>query len=489
MPRFQDDQSRLARTTVPTRMTTPSRRRVRSGAFVAIATTLLVVGVSHVGFALHRFTPPFVQVTSQTNGDIGRGYSWVPDFTTFESNGDIVGNGNATWNIFLFDLPMRDYAGMSGLTQVTFGSFNARYPSLSQALEFDTSKALISFEADGNYCTLPENNCDANATPSGGRQVFVYGLDSHTTRQVTAGPGDCTRPQISGFGRKFVFESTTDLLGTGAIGTVPELYEGDLSLIGPDCPQLPCPAGNDRFGRPKLRGLEQITTGGGSNGSINYNGRVIAFESRGDIANNSMNPGVQQIYVWNKGTLRQVTMGAYDSRNPTVNSLGGRIIAFEQDVPVSGGGTVAQVRIGKISRTRGTTIMWSTGGAGNSVTPRVDTKGMRIAFSSNTNLLGDQSAGPKNHVFVYDLHRKNLIQITSGAAGGDSVVPSPYQLMSFVSSDDINGTGNSTRQLFVANYFEDAPLDFVTPFPGTPTAPGSTPQPSATPTPEPSATP
>src|SRR5262249_50071049 len=156
-------------------------------------------------------------------------------------------NGNATWQIFLFDLPMRDYAGMPGLTQITFGAFDARYPTISQALEFDTSKALISFEANGDLCSLAQNNCDALAAPTTGRQVFVYVLDPRTIRQVTAAAGDVRNPQISGFGRYIIFESATDLLGNGAIGAVPELYEGDLSLLGPDCPQLPCAGGTDRF--------------------------------------------------------------------------------------------------------------------------------------------------------------------------------------------------------------------------------------------------
>jgi hypothetical protein len=462
-------------------------RRVGWCVAVVIATTLGVLGVSTVGFALHRYTPRFVQVTSQTNGDIGRGHAWVPDFITFESNGDVVGNGNAAWQIFLFDLPMRDYAGQPGLTQVTFGSFIARYPTLSEAFEFDTSKAIISFEADGDLCSDPRNNCDALASPTTGRQVFAYVLDTRKIRQITSGPGDCRNPQISGFGRYIVFESATDLLGNGAVGAIPEVYKGDVTFLGPACPQLPCPGGPDQFGYPKPRGLERITTGGGWNATVNYNGRVVAFESRGDLGNSNLNPGVQQIYVVNRGRLRQITEGPYDARGPSVNSLGARVIAFEQDEPAPGG-TVTQVKIGKMSRTRGTTIIFSTDGASSSVGPRVDSKGFRIAFSSTADLLGDKSAGSKSHVFLYDRHHKNVRAITQDQAGGDSVVPMPYQLMAFASSDDIAGTGNTTRQLFVANYFEDAPSDFITPFPGTPVAPGSTPNLSTTPSPTPTET-
>jgi hypothetical protein len=464
-------------------------RSVRKATMVGGLALLVAFAAVKVSFGLHRFTPVFVQATSLSAGDVGRGVAWVPNRIAFESNGDVVGNGNATWQIFLFDLELRDLGGQVGLYQLTFGPYNARYPSMSKNTELDLSRGFIAFEADGGLCSDLANNCDARGNPTSGRQIFMYNMTTTQITQVTKGPGDCLHPSIGGYATKLAFDSTSDLLGGGAIGTVPEVYQADLTLLSDTCPQVPCPPQSDRFGRPVPNGLQRITTGGGQNPSQNFNGRTIAFESRGDLTNSNINPGVQHIYLWRDGVLRQITTGAYDSRHPALNSLGGRNLAFEQDEPKPGGGTRTQVLVAKLSRSRGTTIVWATAGQGSSVAPSIDAKGFRIGFHSTSDLLGD-GAEQTNQVFTLNLHRKLLLQITDVPAGARSAISTPYQLMAFVSADDLVGNGNTNTQLFVSNFFKGAPLDFASPWPGTPTpqgptpatpAPGETPVPTVTP--------
>ena len=434
-------------------------------ALICAVTLGVALGAVRYVSALHRFTPVFVQGTSQAGGTVGRGDAWVPDRIAFESNGDVLGNGNNTWQIFMFDLGERDMAGLPGLTQITYGSFNARYPSISMNFEIDVSRAYISFEADGDLCADPSNNCDALASPVSGRQVFMYSLTTRQIRQVTKGPGDCLNPDVSGFANKIVFDSTTDLLGSGVIATVPELYMGDLDAIGASCPQLPCPPGKDRFGKPLPRGLEQVTIGGGWHGSVSYNGKALAFESRGDLANGGVNPGVQHIYVIRKGVITQVSTGYEDARLPTINSLGGRYVAYEQNKPVGGGSSVPHVIVVKASR-GGAKIRFSVPG----FQPSLDAKGARVAFTSSVDLLENGSQG--NQVFTQNLRRrrsnKGLTQITQPPVTAGAAISTPFQLLAFVSSDDLTGAGNTTPQLFVSNFYKLAPSDFVTPY-ATPT--------------------
>src|SRR5436190_19155666 len=109
-------------------------RRTRTSRFgkLLIAGAAIVLITATASLALHRFTPPFVQVTSLVSGEVGALSGWAPDQWAFESNGDIVGNGNADWQIFIFSLLDRDFAQTPGLTQVTFGAHNARHPSISR---------------------------------------------------------------------------------------------------------------------------------------------------------------------------------------------------------------------------------------------------------------------------------------------------------------------------------------------------------------------
>ncbi len=157
----------------------PTRRRqlatTRIGAILLIAAAILLVSVG-VSRALHRFTPPFVQATSLTSGEVGAVSGWAPDQWAFESNGDVIGNGNASWQIFIFSLLERDLGGVPGLSQVTFGAHNARNPSITRNGQFVQFR--IAFEADGDLCADSANACDGTPVPVSGRQNLRL-LDAH----------------------------------------------------------------------------------------------------------------------------------------------------------------------------------------------------------------------------------------------------------------------------------------------------------------------
>jgi hypothetical protein len=429
-------------------------------ALIAVLACGLAVGLASIASALHRFTPPLLQVTALSGGDIGHTAAWSADSFVFEGFGDIVGNcSDEGWQIFYYDHAARVLNGQKGLRQLTYGSFNASTPSISKTA-FGKLEFFVAFEADGGLCSDARNNCDALAFPTTGRQVFVYENATGLIHQITRGPGDCRNPQISGNGRAVVFDSTTDLLGTNEIGAVPEVYRGDLRWLSPLCPQLPCP------GTAIRRGLDRYSFGGGQHPTTDFRGLNAAFESSGDLLHSGANPGVQQIYLLRKGILSQITSGARESRHPLIKRLGGNSVAYEQDVQM-GANVVTQISVTQVRKKAASRITQVTKGALRSIDPSLDPPGRRISFTSYADLVGNGSSGPQ--VFTFDLRRLVLTQLTKTQPNGAGLsAQSNAVIVAFRSADDLQGTGNATPQLWIANFFRSAPLQLATPQPATP---------------------
>lgn len=428
-----------------------------------LLTAAIVLVTATASLALHRFTPPFVQVTSLSSGEVGALAGWAPDQWAFESNGDVVGNGNGDWQIFIFSLLERDLAGAPGLTQVTFGPHNARHPTISRNGQFIEFRVV--FEADGDLCADSANACDGTPMPVAGRQVFIYSTATKKITQITHAPGDCINPNLSGNGRWVAFESMVDINGGGSTGGIAELYQADTARIGSDCPSLPCtpPPGNPGAGT----GVVRLTHGGGTHGVQSFNGLAIAFESRGDLLNGGANAGPQHVYLLTKGVLRQLTTGtAEEGRNPSINQ-NGTLIAYEQDVirPVPAA-PVSQIVVTK-ARKKKVVMSMVTNHDSPSFSPSLSPNGRFLNFTSSADLLGKGT--PQNQVYTYNVRRRLITQLTAGPRGAGSAQSTLFILSAFTSSDDFKGNGNSVKQFFVANPFRNAPKDFVTPMAGTPT--------------------
>jgi Tol biopolymer transport system component len=438
----------------------------------AVASAALVVGVTMVG-ALHRDTPVFVQVTNQASGQISATASYTPEFWAFVSSGDVLGNGNSSPNLFVLDLEQRVLQGLSGITQATFGPVNVSSPSVSKRGSFTVPRdPVVVFEADGDLCATAGNTCDGLFTVLPGRQIFLFDVPSGKLRQVTRINGDARNPHVSGHGRSLLFDSTTDFLGGGGTGVIPELYQGDLSRVGNTCPQLPCPSGGS------LAGVTKLTNGGGAHGSQSFNGQVVAFESAGDLANGGANPGTTHVYS-RKGTkLKQITTGSgLAARRPAV-SQNGKFIAFEWDRQPVTGPPVSQLFVAKV-RSQTVAMTQVTDGASGSHEPSIDPKARRVSFVSDADLLNIGSTN--RQVFVYNIRRRELLQVSGGATGADFASQTTAALIGFGSAGDFTGIGNTVPQFFVANTFQQAPNDFRTPTP--------TRTPTVTPTPTPTVTP
>jgi hypothetical protein len=419
--------------------------------------------------ALHRQTPPFVEVSNQPGGDIGQISAWAPTVWAFQSSGDVLANGNADANIFFYEHALRVLGAVKGVKQISCGPFGANHPSVAKRKNF------VAFEADGGLCAFAQNNCTALANPVTGRQIFMYEPATGHIHQLTRCPGDCFNPDLSGNAKSLLFDSNTNLIGNGGIGMVTELYQADLRRIGSACPQVPCGSG------PANPGLKRITIGGGHDGSQSFNGKLVAFISEADLLGNGSNPGIGHVFVLNtkRNELRQITSGNLEARNPSM-SQSGRYVGYEQDQPLGGPGgpIISQVFVAKIQGQQAIATQVTAGGA-PSYGADLDPKGRRISFVSEADLLGLGAPGPQ--VYTYNLKRSELLQITAGPSGSTNVESTTAALLGFRSADDFIGNGNSTPQFFVSNFFRQAPGDFPTVTPAGPTPPG--PLPTVTPTP------
>jgi len=277
-----------------------------------------------------------------------------------------------------------------------------------------------------------------------------------TIYQLTSYPsGDVHNPAISGNGGIVVFESSTDLLGTGAPGTVTELYEMDLNQTCPQCVPIP-PA------KPTgLAPVTKITTGGGTGAALDKRGINIAFESRGDLTNGGRFPGPQLIYILAKdGNLHQITRGPNDARHPSI-TYSGSLIAYEWDGAQSTGPSVSQIFTAFFRPGRRIVFTQISNAGIPSISPSLSLNGRRLTFLS-------QDTSGAFQVFQWFKHH-GVTQYTNVPEGVGSATSSVFIISALVTAADLKSSGNTSPQLFVLNPFSGAPPDFKTPFPGTPT--------------------
>ncbi len=198
--------------------------------------------------------------------------------------------------------------------------------------------------------------------------------------------------------------------------------------------QLICPPGS----------IEQITdemaeVSGGP--SINANGRRIAFHSTANI--NGGNPeGNFEIYLFNTttGIFTQITdETAGDSLTPKINANGTRI-AFRSDANINGGNPEGNFEIYLFDTTTGIFTQITDETAGVSGGPSIDAEGTRIAFSSDANITGGNPGG-NIEIYLFDTTTGIFTQITDEPAGvsGPTSINANGMRIDFSSEANING--------------------------------------------------
>ena len=434
----------------------------RVSAWATAVVTLF--GSAQIALALHRHTPAQLQVTtapSQTIG--GQAFAGQGSILIFNSDADLIGNGNTVSQVFVFDLGERSKKKKKGFYQVTTADQACLNPTAAKRAR------VLGFVSAG----------DILGNGSLGRQIFVstrakWKKGNVPFFQLTRGPGESFSPKLSGNGRAMFFASSVDLKGESLTpGT--HLYRSELrQFLRSKCPGYPCPAGPGVVSS----GLDTITPFEAFNPSPSFLGNLVAFESAGDVAGTGCVNGSRQIFVKNygDGSFQQLTFGTGDSRNAVMTGDGSAVV-FESDADLLGNGsTRTQIFLSDRTQSPPRLKQLTFGTDGNSTKPSfaILTGGgfNRVVFLSDANLNGTGTPGI-SQVYVID----DLVRLTQITAVTDSITTPPTAVFSFVSFPNMNDlTGQNPAlqpNMFLVNTFR-----FLGPVPGTP---APTPSPMASP--------
>src|ERR1051325_3653040 len=191
----------------------------------------------------------------------------------FDSDADILGNGNNVRQIFLY------YRSLNTFIQLTAGQADSTLPAMNFACD------TVAFQS----------SADLNRTgaPTGHRQIFLYQLAKQRLLQITNWATDSTHPYIAASGVAVVFQS--DVAGSQQIFVYDQLDAR----------------------------LTQLTNGAGdsTNPTISTNGNFVAFQSTADLLGTG-STGSQIFYLdRDRASLRQITAGTGDSFKPSLTNL------------------------------------------------------------------------------------------------------------------------------------------------------------------------
>ncbi len=395
---------------------------------------LALVAMAWQAQALHRKTPRFVQVTDLP-GQAIEALSYDPraNVLLFSSDGDLLGNGNTTPQIFAFDHALRVRRGELGIFQLTFGTAPSTAPVAARRAR------TFAFESEADLL-------NAGTT---GRQVFL-GLNAKwkkgfvPLRQVTRSAGESFGPRLSSRGKFLLFFSTDDLLDQGlAPGT--HLYLTVVrSLERSTCLGYPCPL----EGNP---GLLLVSEEAVSDPAIGRRGRLVTFASDQDLAGTGCGTGISQIFVRNllESASTQLTCGSVDSLRPMLTASG--LVLFESGADLAGtGSTHSQIFVASLDADP-VQITQLTFGADGDSTQAISTgtrRRNRFFFRSTADLTGAGGAGVER-LYVFD-DEDGVTRLTDGEA----LLAGPTGRLvftAFVTDSDIAGTGNDQPQIFLVN--------------------------------------
>ena len=268
-----------------------------------------------------------------------------------------------------------------GLTQVTNTTGGNTF-SLSAAID-----------AAGNRIAFASNA--PLLGPNTNLEIFLWDASSGFTQITNTTSGGSVNPAIDAIGNRIAFESNADPLGSNSDGNF-EIFLWDAST-----------------------GLAQITnTTSGSSvyPAINAAGDRIAFVSSANLVG-SNSDGSTEIFLWDASAgLSQITNATSGtSFYPAINAVGNRI-SFVSSSNLVGSNSDGNSEIFLWDASTGFTQITNTSVlAGNSGISAINAAGNRIAFESNTNLLGS-NGDANSEIFLWDASA-GFTQITNTTIG------------------------------------------------------------------------
>jgi hypothetical protein len=335
-------------------------------------------------------TPYLVQATNGVGGPSNPSVSKPPSGSTdefdvwiaFDALGTYGGNvgGAATRRqVFLKHLSTNE------IVQVTTAADgDSVHPSLS------STAGVVVFESTAMLAGFPN--------PSGASQVYLYERGTNVVRQLSltpgpapvAGQGPSTNPMPNEGGGGVAFESSADLLGTGADTGVSQIFWVD-------------------YDKPTHTAtLRQLTAGDGPsrNPFPGEGANVVVFDSTAtDLPGAAGQPGRR---------LYEASVA-----NPPATPLH---------------------------------ALTSTALFGDCDSPALDPSGTRLAFVCTGDPLQNFTTGPR--LFVLDETTTTLYQLTGlGAVAGRPAPNLGQWFVTVATSSDLTGAGSCVQQLHVIDYF------------------------------------
>lgn len=243
---------------------------------------------------------------------------------------------------------------------------------------------------------------------------------------VTPGPGGVTQSKIVRYRLLGAFANTVIADGTDGLGkqTPGAFFDSPaISFFGQHVAYVTENAtGGNRQVYVHSGGLRSDVvlvsndpTGTSANPVVSGNGRVVAFESRGDLALTG-NSGAQQIFASDEGQpLLQVSLGSGRSGNASLDRWGKRIAFESTSDPTTGLDTgipqvwQANLMTGEVGQI--------TIGQGASGKPTVSSEGHLVVFESTADLAGTGAETGVPQIYAHDLRSGTSARITNDATG------------------------------------------------------------------------
>lgn len=310
--------------------------------------------------------------------------------------------------------------------------------SLTRATNTSASTGAAFISDDGSRFVFTSFADPTGGNPDGRQEIFLW--DAGVITQISETPFAFTsdHPRISRDGTHVSFTSSSNPTGQNADGNLEIfLYDG---VVVTQLTDTAAPAQN-RLPNP------------------DGDGSLVVFESSADLTGGNPD-GNPEIFLYDGMAITQISSSPLRSGNPTINADGSRI-AFE-----SAGNLTGQNPDGsdEIFLWDGTDLTQITQGPAGTLSrsAAIDAAGIRITFTSNADLVGENPDGV-SQLFLYDgMAIQQITRLTgAGSHPGFPVISGDGNTLGFSTPDDVQGPSDGNFEIFL---YRDGVISQITRF-------------------------
>ena len=295
-----------------------------------------------------------------------------------------------------------------------------RLTRITTASDSDRDSRSASISGDGSRVAFySDSDFLGEGRPDDVVEIWLYDTTTMTFTRVTSA-SDSDRnsysPSISGDGTRVAFESDSDFLGQGITDTQNEIWLYDTATMT----------------------LTRVTTTSGTgyrgneHPSLNADGTKVAFDGNCDFLGQGITDTQNEIWLYDTATMTvtRVTSASDSDRRSTSSSLSadGKRIAFSSDSDFLGEGRLEDVDEIWLYDTATMTVTRVTSASNDnreSHGPSLSADGKRVAFFSDSDFLGQGILLMQDEIWLYDTTTMALTRVTvASGSNRDSSSPS-----------------------------------------------------------------